>query len=663
MFIATRIVKQVLIIYKSLVFAKHIMLLLTYKSGSHVSKGGFIMKLRKLSAAFIASAVLVMPLGSYMTASAEDAPIVFSTFNISGVTEGSAASPTFTPESDIEVFSIMTYHWNHGSGSPAGTISIYDGEELIGTWEAVGSKGMYNTPDANWTCYPRGLVLKAGHTYKFSDSDPNTWSYNSGSEGCGFVEIRTGSGSTVGVTPSDSQKGEEKTFSSHTYQCFDAPATWDEAKAYCEAHGGHLATITSEDEQIFVEELFQGGTMDVYWLGGTAYERTLEWVTGEKATYENWADGQPDNEYEGYHVAMNRIDVGGVDALMWGDTDSAGTYFGLDKTGFVCEWDKAEETDTLNGHRYEVIKEKMKPLEAKEYCESKGGYLATITSQEEQDFVAALEAKVDAPDFWIGGSDAGSEGEWYWFTGEPWEYTAWYPGGSAGSEEPNNGLGAGEDYILMMQDRNYQWTDAFGGYDSEHTAYFVCEWSEVNASENVPVTAEIIVGNWEIYKVVDESTGNEVESEFKGWIYNFKSDGSISSDNEDTENITWKVVDGKMVCSSEVVLDYDGTDLIEHLEGCDYYFRKIGDINALGDLNSDGKIDAKDASMILVEYSRMSTGEESTLTDAQKSAANINGDDKIDAKDASTILSYYAMASTATGDVPTLKEFAKPKES
>ena len=48
------------------------------------------MKLRKLSAAFIASAVLVMPLGSYMTASAEDAPIVFSTFNISGVTDGSS---------------------------------------------------------------------------------------------------------------------------------------------------------------------------------------------------------------------------------------------------------------------------------------------------------------------------------------------------------------------------------------------------------------------------------------------------------------------------------------------------------------------------------------------------------------------------------------------
>ena len=80
-----------------------------------------------------------------------------------------------------------------------------------------------------------------------------------------------------------------------------------------------------------------------------------------------------------------------------------------------------------------------------------------------------------------------------------------------------------------------------------------------------------------------------------------------------------------------------------------------------GDPNGDGKIDAKDASTILVEYSKMSTGGEGSLSDAQKSAANVNGDDKIDAKDASFILSYYAMASTATGDVPTMAEFMASK--
>lgn len=80
----------------------------------------------------------------------------------------------------------------------------------------------------------------------------------------------------------------------------------------------------------------------------------------------------------------------------------------------------------------------------------------------------------------------------------------------------------------------------------------------------------------------------------------------------------------------------------------------------LGDVNEDGKIDAKDASLILVAYSVASTGGEYGFTDSQKNAAEVNGDGKIDAKDASAILAYYAMASTATGDVPTLKDFINP---
>ena len=72
---------------------------------------------------------------------------------------------------------------------------------------------------------------------------------------------------------------------------------------------------------------------------------------------------------------------------------------------------------------------------------------------------------------------------------------------------------------------------------------------------------------------------------------------------------------------------------------------------ALGDVNEDGKVDAKDASRVLMHYSAASTGAEDVLTDAQKKAANVNGDDKIDAKDASRILVYYSIAST--GGTPT----------
>ena len=81
----------------------------------------------------------------------------------------------------------------------------------------------------------------------------------------------------------------------------------------------------------------------------------------------------------------------------------------------------------------------------------------------------------------------------------------------------------------------------------------------------------------------------------------------------------------------------------------------------LGDPNGDGKVDAKDASFILVAYAKASTGGEDGLTDEQRAAADVNGDGRVDAKDASTVLAYYALISTATGEVPTLEEFARPK--
>ena len=80
-------------------------------------------------------------------------------------------------------------------------------------------------------------------------------------------------------------------------------------------------------------------------------------------------------------------------------------------------------------------------------------------------------------------------------------------------------------------------------------------------------------------------------------------------------------------------------------------------------MNEDGKVDAKDASMVLVAYAKVSTGSEDGLTEKQRKAADVNSDGKVDAKDASSILAYYAMASTASGDVPSLKEYMTGKTS
>ena len=68
-----------------------------------------------------------------------------------------------------------------------------------------------------------------------------------------------------------------------------------------------------------------------------------------------------------------------------------------------------------------------------------------------------------------------------------------------------------------------------------------------------------------------------------------------------------------------------------------------------GDVNCDGMIDAKDASLVLVNYAKLSgKGEDSSFADnsfLNLEKADFNGDGKITAADASAILAYYADAS------------------
>ena len=80
-------------------------------------------------------------------------------------------------------------------------------------------------------------------------------------------------------------------------------------------------------------------------------------------------------------------------------------------------------------------------------------------------------------------------------------------------------------------------------------------------------------------------------------------------------------------------------------------------------MNEDGKVDAKDASMVLVAYAKVSTGSEDGLTEKQRAAADVNADGKVDAKDASAILAYYAFVSTSSGDIPSMKEYMTQKQA
>lgn len=81
----------------------------------------------------------------------------------------------------------------------------------------------------------------------------------------------------------------------------------------------------------------------------------------------------------------------------------------------------------------------------------------------------------------------------------------------------------------------------------------------------------------------------------------------------------------------------------------------------LGDINSDGLVDAVDASLILAEYARLSTGSDYSFSENQIAAADANSDGLIDAVDSSLVLAYYAYLST--GGTMTFENFLKLSNS
>ncbi len=114
--------------------------------------------------------------------------MVFYNGNIAGVANQPTAPTVFTTSQCYFMSRIVTYHWNYGSGKTPGTIALSrQGGSTLGPWQAAGTPGQGGVVNAYWNVYP-STVLPIG-TYTFVDSDPATWSQNSGSSGTGMAWI------------------------------------------------------------------------------------------------------------------------------------------------------------------------------------------------------------------------------------------------------------------------------------------------------------------------------------------------------------------------------------------------------------------------------------------------------------------------------------------
>ena len=136
-------------------------------------------------------------------------------------------------------------------------------------------------------------------------------------------------------------------------------------------------------------------------------------------------------------------------------------------------------TDFSN-HSYQIIENSNISSfeEAEEYCQTIGGHLATIQSQEENDYIYSMMISEGYKSAYFGFTDRDIEGTWVWVNDEPVNYTNWAP------SEPNS-ENSEENYAMFY----YKFTDGTwndGRWGSDTTA-FICEWDEListNESES-----------------------------------------------------------------------------------------------------------------------------------------------------------------------------------
>ncbi|MDO4475139.1 MAG: C-type lectin domain-containing protein, partial [Eubacteriales bacterium] len=157
--------------------------------------------------------------------------------------------------------------------------------------------------------------------------------------------------SAAGSAPADA-----KEWCGHFYKVFDEEVSVLKAKSKCEDMGGYLVTITSRDEQRFVDQLLEG-EHDHFWVGlyRKEYKEKAVWMNGEEnVLYQDIIHPHP--LYGGggypYYYCIDRV---GLNSLFFYYFSNNGSI----KHKYVCEWggrmDIANAKITLSQDKLEII--------------------------------------------------------------------------------------------------------------------------------------------------------------------------------------------------------------------------------------------------------------------------------------------------------------------
>ena len=115
----------------------------------------------------------------------------------------------------------------------------------------------------------------------------------------------------------------------HVYEYFEEDLTWTEAREACIEKGGHLVTITNQEEADLLYEFFYDKKA---WIGAYKFGGTWYWVTHEDWGFTNWDNNEPSNS-KGVEWCVHLWTD-----MRWNDLSEEDVKNKV--AGYICEFDE-----------------------------------------------------------------------------------------------------------------------------------------------------------------------------------------------------------------------------------------------------------------------------------------------------------------------------------
>lgn len=136
----------------------------------------------------------------------------------------------------------------------------------------------------------------------------------------------------------------------HAYELITEDISWQEAVNMCEQiYGGHLVTITSEEEYNEICSIIDDSGLTYIWIGGYMDEDSNSacWITGENWSFANWYPNEPSwEDVDGtkeYCLCLWNVKYNGEE-IGWTFNDQRNDLVGSipslsGKVGYICEYE------------------------------------------------------------------------------------------------------------------------------------------------------------------------------------------------------------------------------------------------------------------------------------------------------------------------------------